>query len=149
MIGKFNHLAFIIPHARYFLNRLRFMCYKAEKYGPQHLNERVKEDLILWRKFLTQSSQIGTSINLANFALCLDHVNESMFPQKAYITQTRWMRRYLRKPREMKTRDYVNRVLELNGYLTEFPTPNNNQANKLEDDEIMDILEFSLPNMRE
>ena len=58
MIGKFNHLAFIIPHARYFLNRLRFMCYKAEKYGPQHLNERVKEDLILWRKFLTQSSQI-------------------------------------------------------------------------------------------
>ena len=56
------------------------------------------------------------------------------------------MRRYLRKPREMKTRDYVNRVLELNGYLTEFPTPNNNQANKLEDDEIMGILEFSLPS---
>ena len=46
----------------------------------------------------------------------------------------------------MKTRDNVNRVLELNGYLTEFPTPNNNQANKLEDDEIMDILEFSLPS---
>ena len=64
----------------------------------------------------------------------------------AYITQTRWMRRYLRKPREMKTRDYVNRVLELNGYLTEFPTSNNNQANKLEDDEIVDILEFSLPS---
>jgi len=83
--------------------------------------------------------------NVANFALCLDHVNESMFPQKAYITQTRWMRRFLKKPRDMKTRDYVNRVLELNGYLTEFPTPNNNQANKLEDDEIMDILEFSLP----
>jgi len=86
------------------------------------------------------------NVNMANFDLCLNHVNESMFPQKAYITQTRWMRRYLRKPREMKTRDYVNRVLELNGYLTEFPTPNNNQANKLEDDEIMDILEFSLPS---
>ena len=86
------------------------------------------------------------NVNMANFDLCLNHVNESMFPQKAYITQTRWMRRYLRKPREMKTRDYVNRVLELNGYLTEFPTSNNNQANKLEDDEIMDILEFSLPS---
>ena len=43
------------------------------------------------------------NVNMANFDLCLDHVNESMFPQKAYITQTRWMRRYLRKPLEMKT----------------------------------------------
>ena len=45
------------------------------------------------------------NVNIQYFGLCLDHVNESMFPQKAYITQTRWMRRYLRKPREMKTRD--------------------------------------------
>ena len=85
--------------------------------------------------------------NLVNYTLCFDHVNESMFPQKAYVTQTRWMRRYLRKPRDMKTRDYVSRVLELNGYLTEFPSPNNNhRATSLEDDEIMDILEFGLPS---
>ena len=86
------------------------------------------------------------TVNVQNYELCIEHVNESLFPQRAYVTQTRWMRRYLRKPPEMKTRTYVDRVLELNSYLTEFPRPNGNVAVKLDDDEIMDILEFSLPN---
>ena len=72
------------------------------------------------------------------------HVNNSMFPQKAYITQTRWMRRYLKKPRDMKTHDYVTRVQELNSYLTEFPAPANNNADSLDNKEIMDILEYGM-----
>ena len=47
-------------------------------------------------------------VNNANYVQT--HVNNSMFPQKAYITQTHWMRRYLKKPRDMKTCDYVTRV---------------------------------------
>ena len=86
------------------------------------------------------------AVTIQNYELCIEHVNESLFPQRAYVIQTRWMRRYLRKPPEMKARAYVDRVLELNGYLTEFPRPNGNVAVKLDDDEIMDILEFSLPN---
>ena len=55
-------------------------------------------------------------VNLANYDQIMTLVNNSMFPQKAYITQTRWMPRYLKKPHDMKTRDYVIRVLKLNTY---------------------------------
>ena len=67
-------------------------------------------------------------VNNANYNQIMTHVNNSMFPQKAYITQTRWMRRYLKKPCDMKTHDYVTRVQELNSYLTKFPAPVNNNA---------------------
>lgn len=75
----------------------------------------------------------------------MDHVNESMFPQNVYSDQLKWIHRFLLKPREVKTRDYVNRAVEINAYLTEFPRKNNEQARKLEDEDLMDILEFSLP----
>ena len=60
------------------------------------------------------------------------------------------MRRYCRKPREMKVRAYGNRLRELNAALVLFP----NQANddyaganvKLDDDELLEIIEHSLPN---
>ena len=32
------------------------------------------------------------------------------------------MRRYMRKPRDMKMREYRNRVVELNNYLERYPT---------------------------
>ena len=47
----------------------------------------------------------------------------------------------------MKTCDFVTRVLELNGYLPGFPAPSNNNADSLDTDEIMDILEYSLPSL--
>ena len=55
------------------------------------------------------------------------------------------MHRYLKKPRDMKTRDYVTRVQELNSYITEFPAPANNNADSFDNDEIMDILEYGMP----
>ena len=67
LVGKLNHLAFIIPHARYFLNRLRFMLRQSITHGPQHITPRVREDLHLWKSFLSHSAQIGTSINLITF----------------------------------------------------------------------------------
>ena len=67
-----------------------------------------------------------------------------MFSQKAYITQTRWIRRYLKNPSDMKTRDYVTRVQELNSYLTEFPAPANNNTDSLDDDKIIGILEYRM-----
>ena len=84
-------------------------------------------------------------VNNANYNQIMTHVNNSMFTQKAYITQTRWMRRYLKKPCDMKTCHYITRVQELNSYLTEFDAPTNNQADSLDDDEIMDILEYGMP----
>lgn len=67
LVGKLNHLAFIIHHARHFLNRIRFMLQQSLRHGLQYITDRVHEDPLLWRKFLSHSSQIGTSINLITF----------------------------------------------------------------------------------
>ena len=49
-------------------------------------------------------------VNNANYVQIMTHVNNVMFPQKVYITQTCWMRSYLKKPRDVKTCNYVTRV---------------------------------------
>ena len=86
-------------------------------------------------------------------------------PRRALRMQKRYMRRYMRKPRDtMKMRVYRNRVVELNNYLERFPTVfyrnrvvelNNyleqfpiafNATQKIDEDEIVDILEFDTPN---
>ena len=59
--------------------------------------------------------------------------------------QKRYMRHYMRKPRDMKMRVYCNRVAILNNYLVRFPTVFN-ATQKIQDDEIVDILEFGTPN---
>jgi hypothetical protein len=45
-----------------------------------------------------------------------------IFPVRALRIQKRYMRRYMRKPREMKMRAYRNQVIELNNYLAKFPS---------------------------
>ena len=45
----------------------------------------------------------------------------------------------------MKMRVYRNRVVELNNYLERFPTVFN-ATQKIDEDEIVDILEFGTPN---
>jgi hypothetical protein len=79
-----------------------------------------------------------------NFELCLRELAKNVFPKRALRIQKRYMRRYMRKPREMKMREYRNRVIELNGYLERFPN-SFNAAQKLEEEEITDILEFGTP----
>ena len=64
-------------------------------------------------------------------------------PQKSLIRQKRYMRRALFKPRHLKTREFVARVRELNEYLKMFPLFGNGQ--ELPEDEILEIIEFSLP----
>ena len=50
-----------------FLNRLRYLFYLSQKFGPQKIKERVREDLLLWKKFLEYSSQVGTNLNLITY----------------------------------------------------------------------------------
>ena len=68
-----------------------------------------------------------------------------IFPQRALRMQKRYMQRYMHKPRDMKMRVYRNRVVELNNYLEWFPTVFN-AAQKIDNDEVVDILEFGTPN---
>ena len=77
LIGKLNHLGFILPQARYFLNRIRYMFLNSQKHGPQHVEERVREYLHLWQNFINHASHVGVSINLITFGqwtsrLCTD-----------------------------------------------------------------------------
>lgn len=81
---------------------------------------------------------------VANFEACLQEVTTHVFPQRALAHQKRYMRRYMRKPRDMSTREFTARVTELNAYLKEFPPFQEDQH--LDDPEIMDILEFGVPN---
>jgi hypothetical protein len=85
---------------------------------------------------------------VANFNVCLDAVAASVFPRRALLLQKRYMRRFLRKPSTMTTREYVARINEINNYLPSFPpTVEGGQApEKLPADEISDLLEFGVPH---
>ena len=45
LVGKLNHVGFIIPIGRYFLNRLRYRQKQAERYGTSKLRKWDTEDL--------------------------------------------------------------------------------------------------------
>jgi hypothetical protein len=52
----------------------------------------------------------------------------------------------MRKPMDMKIRDYVDCLLEINRYLKYFPTNTVERTTVLPNDEIMDILTYGIPN---
>jgi hypothetical protein len=82
-------------------------------------------------------------VTLETFNDCINAVTAHVFPSRALSTQKRYMRRYMRKPTDVKIREYVARVNEINSYLKEFPPFKQDQM--LEEDEILDILEFGVP----
>jgi len=94
-----------------------------------------------------QGARLHGAESIPNFKRCLDDVTKHVFPKRALQTQKRYMRRFLRKPPTMKIREYVARVIEINDLLAKFPPAIPGQsATKLPDDEILDLLEFGLPN---
>ena len=62
--------------------------------------------------------------------------------------QKRYLRRFVRKPATLKTREFVARLIEINSYLPEFPPTTTGGADpaSLPDDELLDILEFGMPS---
>ena len=68
-------------------------------------------------------------------------------PKKLLDKQKRYMRRFLKKPLDMKVKGFVERVITMNELLTRFPdaipaVP----AAKIPDKEILDLLESAIPN---
>lgn len=88
--------------------------------------------------------RILTTKNNANFKTCVNAVTETVFPKKPMHTQKRYMRRMLRKPLNMKIRDYFARYKELNDYLGSFPPFGIIQ--RLPKDEVMGHAEFAILN---
>ena len=83
---------------------------------------------------------------IQNFKIVVKELTKYFFPQHAIRIQKRYIRRFIRKPKDMKFRAFVNRVLELNGHLDKFPEETTNVTPTiLENDEIKDILHHACP----
>ena len=70
-------------------------------------------------------------------------VSGAIFPHRALEIQKLWMRRHLKKPATMKYRLLQAKVLKMNKSLPLFP--GGNEESKFTPQEILEILEFSLP----
>ena len=68
LIGKLNHVGYIIPQGRYFLNRLRHLLARTKSFGAQSIDTDSKEDLKLWILLLTRASKQGVNINNITFS---------------------------------------------------------------------------------
>jgi hypothetical protein len=66
LVGRLNHIGYIIPCARHFLNRIRRLEWTADKHGSAMITLNSSKDLKLWIKFL-QRAQRGISINSVVF----------------------------------------------------------------------------------
>lgn len=92
--------------------------------------------------FDAAAQEHGNETNVT-FLQCLKDVTTHIFPKRALAFQKRYMRRNLRKPRDMTTREFSARLSELNQYLKQFPPFEDNQ--ELDEDEIIDIVEHAIP----
>eukprot|EP00957_Ditylum_brightwellii_P131590 10035327-Ditylum_brightwellii.AAC.1 len=70
---------------------------------------------------------------------------EHLFPKKARQTQKCYIRRNLQLMGGMTMKKWVSRVSELNSYLKDFPVHNRNRIQPLNDEELLDILEYGVP----
>ena len=80
------------------------------------------------------------------FFKVMTELTAHVFPVHAYREQKRYMRRFLRKPKEMSTREYFTRVQEMNNLLTLFPTESAEEiAAPMFEDELVETLYHALP----
>ena len=66
LIGQLNHVCYIIPDARHFMNNLCHMEIIARKSKKVKLTRRTIDDMILWLDFL-KSAKTDISINRVIF----------------------------------------------------------------------------------
>ena len=81
---------------------------------------------------------------LANYSAAMNAMTMHVFPPRSLVSQKREMRHFMRKLSTMKVRTYVTRLRELNDMLPKFP-PFAGDAQKLQDDELKDLIEAGLP----
>ena len=72
VVGINNHIGYIMPHSRYFLNRLRWLKKRCETTGPSLINDSESRDLILWTQIIHHASTKGISLN--NITLVRPHI---------------------------------------------------------------------------
>ena len=78
-----------------------------------------------------------------NLILVLNAVGKAVFPNRALVKQKRYMRRFLKKPREMSWRQFISELIQMNDKVEKYPPYATNQ--KLTDLEVLKIEEFGAP----
>ena len=63
VLGRLTHIAYIFFPGRFFLNRIRGLHQRCEKYDRQNLVSEELGDFQLWLEFLERLTTFGTSIN--------------------------------------------------------------------------------------
>ena len=84
-----------------------------------------------------------TDETLDNFVLCLQAVTEHVFPEKALKAQKKYILNAVTKPAKMTIRRFVARIVEIAGYLREFPPFEKGQ--KIGNKRILGMLETAVP----
>ena len=78
-----------------------------------------------------------------NIKAALTEIAKNIFPSRAVQTQKRWLRRYLVKPTDMKVRQMMHRLEDINNDLRLYPGYNAGQ--RLATEEINDMIEVAVP----
>ena len=96
-----------------------------------------------FENFVT-AEQLTQTVN--NFNRAMEAVAKHVFPAQAAKLQKRYLRRFVRKPLTMSVRKFVTRIQEINNYLPSFPPQVPGEPiQKLDDDEVIDLMEFGVP----
>ena len=82
-------------------------------------------------------------LDVAMIQKALNDVAKNIFPHRALEIQKLWMRRAVRKPKEMTIRKLVAVITKMNKSLARFPGAS--EDDKFEPDEILEIIEWALP----
>ena len=73
-------------------------------------------------------------------------VTDHIFPKKALQKQKRYIQRFLKKPLNMKVKDFVEQVVTMNTFLACIPDANPTVPTaKIPDNEILYLLESAMP----
>jgi hypothetical protein len=83
------------------------------------------------------------TVDIDDVARGIDAVGETVFPHRALMHQKVWMRRGMRKPKELLFRKTAAAVGRLNNSLPLFPSAT--VADKVSDKEMVELLECSIP----
>ena len=81
-----------------------------------------------------------------NYKAVIKSVTTHIMPKKALQKQKCYMQRFLKKPLDIKVKDFVERAVTMNKLLTCFPDASPTvPAAKILDDKILDLLESAIP----
>jgi hypothetical protein len=104
LVGRLNHVGYIIPSARHFLNRIRRLEFIADKHGSAKIPDDTRKDLQLWIKFLERARK-GISINSVIFrrptSLTISDASEYGIGGYCLNTGQSWRYKFTKQEREV------------------------------------------------